>query len=175
MSKNEKYLLILVVILIVIAVWMSQCDKKHEYLEPVSMSSGTNFNNTIVYPPQTNRVYPTETVAYPTETGAYPTETVAYPTETSVARVVSYPTETVARNVVSYPTETVARNVVSYPTETVARNVVTKNRLLCINPDDIKNFIGDIQQDLKMLSDRHGNYFLTKYKNYLVEINSHRV
>ena len=163
MSKNEKYLLILVVILIVIAVWMSQCDKKHEYLEPVSMSSGTNFNNTIVYPPQTNRVYPTETVAYPTETGAYPTETVAYPTETSVARVVSY------------PTETVARNVVSYPTETVARNVVTKNRLLCINPDDIKNFIGDIQQDLKMLSDRHGNYFLTKYKNYLVEINSHRV
>ncbi len=38
------------------------------------------------------------------------------------------------------------------------------NRLLCVKSADIKNIIDDIQKD-----------FFTKYKNYLVEIDSHRV
>lgn len=44
MSKNEKYLLVVVVILIVIAVWMSQCNKKQEYYE-ILPNSKTNIGN----------------------------------------------------------------------------------------------------------------------------------
>ena len=56
-------------------------------------------------------------------------------------------------------------------------SMVTRNtndaKLLCFNLNEIDNLKRDVQQDIKMLSDRHGNYFLTKYKNYFSIIDRH--
>ena len=68
MLKNEKYLLVVVVILLVIAVWMSHCNKKQEYyeiiptsLQPQLMTTTSSMNpiNYVTSRPVENNSYVT--------------------------------------------------------------------------------------------------------------------